>query len=86
MEDLGDHIWFAMRTSVPRCRAAWQDAGMENLDAAILLRRNYNVADTVEYCVYLCFNCVYRFLIASMSIDATKMEYQPCPSEYRNLP
>jgi hypothetical protein len=28
MEDLGDHIWFAMRTSVPRCRAA-------------LARRNY---------------------------------------------
>jgi hypothetical protein len=36
-----------------------------------LLRRNFNVAPTVKYCVYLCFNCAYGCLIASISIDAT---------------
>jgi hypothetical protein len=49
------------------------------LDAAILLRRNYNVAPTVEYCVYLCFNCVYGFLIAPISIDATNREKLTLP-------
>jgi hypothetical protein len=33
---------------------------MESIDAAIRVRRSYKVAPTVEYCVYLCFNCVYN--------------------------
>src|ERR1700691_2465905 len=37
------------------------------IDAAILLRRNHNVAPTVECCMYLWFNCVYNGLIASMA-------------------
>jgi hypothetical protein len=65
--NLGDHIWFAMRTAVPRCHGlARRSCG--DLDAVILLRRNYNVAPT---------SLILRlsmFLIASISIDATKME------------
>jgi hypothetical protein len=46
MEDLSAKSRFAMPGELPRCPAAWQGAIMGDLDAAILLRRNYDVAPT----------------------------------------
>ena len=60
-------------------RAALTRRNYGDRDAAILLRCNYNVAPTVEYCVYLCFNCAYGCLIASISIDATNREKLTLP-------
>jgi predicted metalloprotease len=46
----------------------------KRIDATIRQRRNIYVASMLEYCVYMCFNCAYVGLIASISIDATNRE------------
>jgi hypothetical protein len=72
---VGSEALIRMEHSLPSSRlwavAAWARRSYGDVDAAVLVRRNHDVAPKLEYCVSLCFNCAYRCFTASMPTHAT---------------